>query len=495
MGLVAGLISWVFRTEIVSTDPWNYVMTALDFPDHPWNPLGYTRYGMILPLRPLALVWGPAPAIFYALAILASSVLSMSVYLLARRFWGPVAGITAVVLMLSNWIVFFNLSRYYPDIPSMALVMTALACAVAARDRQLWGGRFQDALPLLVGFLLGWSFEARETALFAWPVVVIALWVKGRVVRNAVLTALPILAWAAVDVIVSAVAYGDPLLKLHTFTGQDLSTTTVPSDRAVMDRFIGLPRLDYLTMIPRLILERDVPGGAWFVALGALALLAILVRDTAVRLSTGALILSYLLFVGISGFFDPSHPAGRLDISRYWGQFVPWIALAVAGALHVLIATALGRAHAKERRWVHVLASAVLVAGPVATTAVAVSSSPAFARNGGAPMAGVAAELSSQELSAGASVFTDWRTQRILPIYQRPAFGGAEEWTAAVLPITGARVPRPGDYVLLVATTSSPCDACTNALLPWLKKHQRLPDSWHRVYASQNNGYVLYEVR
>lgn len=495
IGLVAGLTAWTFRTEIVPTDPWNYVMAALKFPSDSWNPLGLTRYGMILPLGPLVLAWGQAPALFYAPAILASSVLSMSVYLVGRRFWGHLAGITAVVLMLSNWTVFINLSRYYPDIPSMALVMSALVLGVAARDRQLSGRRFGDALPLLVGFLLGWSFEARETALFAWPVVIITLWVKGRVVRNAVLTALPVLSWAAVDVIVSAVAYGDPLLKLHTFTSQDLSTTTVPADRAVMDQFVGLPRLDYLTMVPRLILERDIPGGMWLLILGALALLAILVRDTAVRLSAGAFIVSYLLFVGVSGFFIPSHPAGRLDIQRYWVQFLPWIALAVAGALHVLIGAAVGRARVRERRWVHLLATVVLVAGPVTTTAFTVSSTPSLAPNGGAPLAGVSAELSRQDPPPGSSVFTDWRTRRILPIYQRPTFGGAKQWTAPVRSITGARAPGSGDYVLLVATASTPCGFCTRALRPWVKKHPRLPDSWQRVYASENDGYVLYEVR
>ncbi|TQN48647.1 dolichyl-phosphate-mannose-protein mannosyltransferase [Humibacillus xanthopallidus] len=493
--LVTMVVATVFRTEIVSSDPWHYGMAAIEFPQDTWVPLGYTRYGMIIPLGPVVLAFGHAAVTFYAPAILASGVLAGSVYLLGRRWWGHIAAITAVVLLISNWIVFINLSRFYPDVPSISLVMAALVFAVAARGRQLTGGRGSDLLPVAAGFLLGWSFEARETALFAWPAVIIVLWVQGRVWRNAVLTAVPILFWAAVDVTVSAVAYGDPLLKLHTFTRQDLSTTTNPGDLAVVDQFVGLPRLDYLTLIPRLTIEREVPGGVWFLALGALAVLALFVRNTAVRLAAGSFIASYVLFVGVSGFFVPSHPAGRLDVQRYWIQFVPWIALAVAGALHVLVRGAMSHAQPPRPQLVHAFASVLLVAAPLLALVPAVSSSSLVAPNGGTPMAGISAELARRAPSKDVSVFTDWQSARILPVYQRPAFGGPQQWNATVRSITGPRQPQPGDFALLVATENSPCAFCTDALQPWRERHPTVPDTWERVYASPDDGYVLYEVR
>ncbi|TQM63879.1 glycosyltransferase family 39 protein [Humibacillus xanthopallidus] len=489
------VIATVFRTEIVSSDPWHYGMAAIEFPQDTWVPLGYTRYGMIIPLVPVALLFGQAAMTFYLPAVLASGVLAGSLYLLGRRWWGRIAGVTAVVLLVTNWIVFTNLSRFYPDIPSISLVMAALVLAVAARGRQLTGGRGSDLLPLAAGFLLGWSFEARETALFAWPALIIVLWVHGRVWRNAVLTALPVLFWAAVDVTVSAVAYGDPLLKLHTFTRQDLSATTNPGDLAVVDQFVGLPRMDYLTLIPRLTLERDVPGGVWFLVLGGLALLALLVRNTAVRLAAGSFLASYVLFVGVSGFFVPSHPAGRLDVQRYWIQFVPWIALAVAGALHVLVRGAMRRADPPRPQLAHALAAALLVAVPLMALVPAVSSSPLVAPNGGTPMAGISAELARISPSKDVSVFTDWQSARILPIYQRPAFGGEKLWQATVRSITGQRQPQSGDYALLVASKDSPCGFCTDALERWRERNPTVPDNWERVYASRNDGYVLYAVR
>ena len=52
--------------------------------------------------------------------------------------------------------------------------------------------------------------------------------VPGRTVKNLALTATPIFMWAAADVVISAIAYGDPLLKLHTFTRLYPSATKLP---------------------------------------------------------------------------------------------------------------------------------------------------------------------------------------------------------------------------------------------------------------------------
>lgn len=495
IALAAAAVAWVFRSEIVSTDPWHYVMAALQFPQHSWVPLGYTRYGMILPLGPLVLTWGYAPATFYAPALVASAVLAGSVYLVGRRFWGRWAGVTAVALLLSNWIVFTNLSRFYPDIPSMALVLLALVLAMAARDQRAARPLRTDILILGSGFLLGWSFEARETALFAWPIVIAALWVKGRVLRNALLTAAPVLLWAAVDVTIGALAYGDPLLKLHTFTRQDLATTSNPADVAVLNQFVGLPRLDYLTMIPRLIVENGVPGGSWFLALGAVALLGFLVPNTAVRLCSAAFVVSYLLFVGVSGFFVPGHPAGRLDVERYWIQFVPWIALACAGVAHVTISALGGRRPARRLRYARGLGTVVLLVAAVVVVAPSIASSPALATNGGAALSDVSRTVADAHPAVGASVFTDWQTARILPIYRHPAFGGAPAWSAPVRSLTGKETPKGGDLVLLVSSEASPCGFCTAALKPWRAEHRSVPTAWRPIYVSQDGGYVLYEVR
>lgn len=497
VGVLVTVLGWLWRSEIVSTDPWHYVMAALNFPQKSWVPLGYTRYGMVLPVGPVAKVFGNAEVTYYFWPLLASGVLGASVFFLARRWWGTLAGLLAVALLVTNWVVFLNLSRYYPDIMSMALALAALSVAIVARGRQVADRAGTWVLVLIVGFLLGWSFEARETALFAWPPVIIVLLVRGRAVRNALLTALPVLAWAAVDLSISAIAYGDPLLKLHTFTRQDLATATNPADVAVLGQFVGKPRLSYLTMIPKLLTGPGaIPGGWWFLILGVLAICALLVRNAAVRLASLGFVASYILFVGISGMFLPHHPAGRIDIVRYWVQFVPWIALAVAGTVHV-VAAGLG-AHLPGRRAARaslavVLGAAVLL-GPLWTTVSAATRSPALAPNGGASLSAVRTELTTLRADRG-TVWTDWQTARILPVYRRGPWGGAKVWTASIKSLTGpGSKPVDGDHVLLVRTKQSACGFCVAALQPWAKSHQQLPSSWHAVYTTPGGAYTLYSV-
>ena len=107
-----------------------------------------------------------------------------------------------------------------------------------------------------------------------WIPVIVVLCVKGRVLRNAVLVALPVLAWAAVDVLISAVAYGDALLKLHVYSKQDLSQATIQGDIDVLAEFVGRPRSFYLTDIPRRLWNPETApaGGLWILATAVLAL-------------------------------------------------------------------------------------------------------------------------------------------------------------------------------------------------------------------------------
>ena len=122
------------------------------------------------------------------------------------------------MLIFTNLIVLYNLTRGYPDIMSMALVFAALVAALMARDRG-FEGRAALLWLLATGFLLGWSFEVRETGLLAWPIVLAVLWRRGSVLRTYAVVAAPVLGWAALDILISGVVYGDPLLKAHTLMG------------------------------------------------------------------------------------------------------------------------------------------------------------------------------------------------------------------------------------------------------------------------------------
>lgn len=495
VGAAVIAVAVLWRTEIVTSDPWNYVRAGRDFPTDTWNALGYSRYGMVLPIVPLSFLFGDVQLTYYFWPILAAGTLASSLYLLGARWWGKVAAFTAVGLFLSNWVVFINLSSYYPDLFGAALVVLGLVVAVSARGRMLTGGRGVLPLLLATGFLLGWSVEAKETSLFLWFPVVIVLLVKGRVLRTALVVALPVLGWAAVDILISAVAHDDWLLKLHTFSRQDLAQATIQSDIDVLGDFVGRPRMFYLTYIPRTLMnpETMLPGRMWILATGVVALVGLFFwrsRHRALLLMASSFLASYLLFVGISGMFLPGRPAGRIDLMRYWLPFVPLMTLAAAG----VIATVARRLPRPASVIAAAGLGALLVLGAALGTQSDVRQNPLFVGNGGGALGEVRTVLAAEPAS-DASVWTDARTVRILPVYQRGPLGGDKEWqfTPRIITAKGAE-PVPGDYVLLADPLRAPCRFCVSALSSWREQNPTIPPTWTPIHVTKNGGMTLYRI-
>lgn len=495
VGLVVVAIAYIFRSVVTATDPWHYVKSALSFPSDSWVPLGYTRYGIILATKPVAHVFGNAEFSYYFWPFLSAGLLAATVYLLGRRWWGWVGGGLAVILLFSNAVVFYNLSRGYPDIMSMALFCLAIVLALCARDARLVGRR--DVLWLLaVGFLLGWGFEVRETSMLAWPVIAVILRHRGTILRVAGLIALPLVLWAALDIGISSWAYGDPLLKLHTLSGLDIAPGEAGGVSSHAE-LIGQPRWFYFTVIPRAAWA--AVGGFWMVALGAMAVLGLLMRDKVVRLLAAWFVGLYVLNVLAAGGLDPAHPAGSLDVQRYWIPFFPAISLVVAGIVVIVgrqVGQRIQKAAPQERR-VRVLPTLVLAVlvslGPVVFAVQYATTYVGFAPNGGAALEDLRNHLRGSGPTTG-TVWTDWVTARILPIYQRDFFGGNKVWTGSPKSLTGAGEPREGDYVLLFSAGSSTCTFCRDALRPWLREHPQIPSTWTKKYVADQGNLTLYTV-
>ncbi|SDP28992.1 Dolichyl-phosphate-mannose-protein mannosyltransferase [Pedococcus dokdonensis] len=501
VGVLVMVVAYVFRSIVVPTDPWHYVRSALEFPSDDWVPLGYTRYGIILANIPPARLFGNAQASYYFWPLLSAGLLSGAVYLLGRRWWGRLAGLVAVVLVVSNAVVFYNLSRGYPDIMSMALFTLAIVVALLARDRESWD-RWTALLVVAVGFLLGWGFETRETSMLAWPLIAVILWRRGRLVRTAIFLLLPLALWAAIDVGISAVAYGDPLLKLHVLSGTDISATKTATGELANGNLVNQPRLSYFTFIPKMAWGME--GGSAMVVIGIVAALGIFVRNAGVRLMAWWFLGVYLLTVLAAGGLDPAHPRGRLDIARYWIPFVPAESLVVAGMAALAVAWVVRRLASSRvpRGVVQVLPALVAVAvlavpvTEVARYATVGEPSTAFAVNGGDALEELRDHLDAQDFST-TTVWTDWETVRILPAYQREFFGGDKVWNGRGKSITGKRAkPVSGDYVLLFQPGSRTCGFCLTALTPWTIRHPSGPPStWEPVFESSARNLTLYRVR
>lgn len=489
VAVVTMVTAVVFRSYLVPTDPWHYVEAARNFPSQKWVLLGLTRYGLILPLVPLASVFGDAEITYYVVPIVSSGVLAATVYLLASRFFGRAGGALAWLLLVTNPVVFLNLSRGYPDIPSMALFCSALWLAFLARDR-MGAGRLPVWHLLAVGALLGWSFEVRESSLLAWPLVVWVLWQRQALLRTAALVGLPLLAWAAVDIALSKWAYGDPLLKYHVLAGQDITAVPDPSANAA---YVGRPRSFYATVIPKVAWR--LPGGPCMVVSTVVAAAGVLFPRRAVRFFglwvTGVLI----LFVLQGGFLNPAHPGARLDNGRYWIAFLPAVAIAVAG-----IATTgwgyLGRSVDRRRGLVvAALLAAVLVALPGVPLVRLAGTNPSLAPNGGDALERLRDYLGDKDLRS-ATVWSDWMSTRILPAFQHPALGGRKWQARRFMSLSSSKNPRfaIGDYVVFFSAHDSTCPFCRDVLAQWRARHSTLPSGWTEVFSTPTRNVILYRV-
>lgn len=486
------VVAVIWRSPIVPTDPWHYVQRAMDFPDRVWVPLGYTRYGIIIPNILPAKIFGDAQASYYFWPLISAGVLAAVVYLMGRRWWGPMAGLVAVVLLFTNSLVFTTLTRQYPDLMAMTLVFSGAFCALMARDRD-FRGRAAVLWVLAAGFFLGWSFEVRETALFAWPLVIALLWRRGSVLRMLGIAALPVLGWAALDVAIGAVAYGDPLLKLHTFMGFGSSRPApgTAADAALEAR----SRLYYLGAIPEGAASR--PDGRWMLVTGAVGLLAVVVRNWPLRLMSASFMSILALNLLAGGMLFPDHPFGDIFNTRYWIQYLPSLAL-VIGGVAALAAGWLGRRVGSGgplgRRLVAAAVGVAVVAVPVWTTARWVPTVEAFAPNGGDALEELREHLAASGFRTD-EVWTDWETKRILPAYQRDPLGGAKVWAGTPRSLTGSGQPGPGDAVLLFSARDKTCQWCRTALRPWLAEHPTVPSNWELAYRSENGNVEFFLVR
>ncbi len=503
-GLVAVIamgIALGFRSALVPTDPWHYVQGALAFPDGTWRPEGLSRWGFLLPIIPFARIWGDATATYYVLPVLSTGVLAAVLYLLGTRYVSRSTGVLAAVFALGTPLVFVNLTRGYTDLTATTLIGLALLLATLAADAadeaqeagQGWGWRV-PALLVACGFVTGWSFEARETAVFAWPVIGWVLWRIGRPLATLVWFVPPALAWLVLDILLCAVVYDDPFLKFRFILGADISESVVSSDAG----YAGRSRWWYVTILPRSILE--VSGGPALLACLAVGAVGGLVfRAQLGRIWAWGMLTVALLWIQ-GGPLNPGHPSVRLDVARYWLSFIVPLMLVAVGTMAILVRSSRGAWRVGAGA-----AAALLALGVMVPAARFATTYPGFAPNGGDAMAELRAHLASQGVDvAGARVWADWGTQRVLPAYQTGPFGDPR-WQAGSFrslnrlvrfpPTSDLEYPQPGEYVVLYSAQDRTCWHCRRALQPVSEAFGPLPGpGWEELFTSSADNLTLYRL-
>ncbi len=500
VALAAVAIALAYRSALVPTDPWHYVQGALQYPEPTWRPSGLTRWGFLLAIVPFASLWGDAEATYYAVPLISTGVLAAVLYLLGTRYVARLAGLLGAVLALSTPIVFVNLTRGYADVTATMLVALALLLATLAADAaregavagRPWGWRV-PVLLVACGFVTGWSFEVRETAVFAWPVIGLVLLSIRRPLATLAWFAPPALAWLVVDVMLCSSIYGDPWIKLRILTGADISASEVSSDSV----YVGQSRWWYVTILPRSLWE--LSGGPVLVA----ALLVGAVGGWFLRAHLGRLwgwgMLTLLLLWAQGGPLSPEHPSVRLDVARYWLSFIIPLMLCAVGVVVIVVRRTLGEVRVAALA----LGGAALI-GMLVPAARFAATYPGFAPNGGDAMSELRDELTDTGGMPAQRVWADWATQRILHVYEVGPFGDPR-WEAFRIrslsyllrnpPARARGYPRPGDYVLLYSVDDRTCWHCRRALKPVEAAFGPFPaEGWQEAYASTAGNLVLYRL-
>jgi hypothetical protein len=501
VAVVAMAIALAFRSALVPTDPWHYVQGALAFPEGTWRPSGLSRWGFLLPIIPFARLWGDATATYYVVPVLSTGVLAAVLYLLGTRYLSRSTGILAAVFALGTPLVFVNLTRGYTDLTATTLIGLALLLATLAADAaeeareagQSWGWRV-PALLVACGFVTGWSFEVRETAIFAWPVIGWVLWRIGRPLLTLAWFAPPALAWLALDMLLCAVVYDDPFLKFRIILGADISESEVSSDAG----YVGQSRWWYMSILPRSILALS-GGPALLACLAVGAVGGLVFRAQLGRIWAWGMLTVALLWIQ-GGALDPGHPSVRLDVARYWLSFIVPLMLAAVGTMVIVIRSSRG-----AWRVGAAVAGGVLALGVVVPALRFATSYPGFAPNGGDAMVELRDHLASQgDDLAGARVWADWGTQRVLPAYQSGPFGDPR-WEAGSFrslnrlvrfpPTTAAEYPQPGEYVVIYSAEDRTCWHCRRALQPVEEAFGPLPGpGWEELFTSSAGNLTLYRL-
>ena len=376
---------------------------------------------------------------------------------------------------------------------SMALVVAAL------RRRPAWrataASRGRAALWLLAaGFLLGWGFEVRETGdarLADRPGRCCGA--VARCCARLAIVAAPVLAWAALDVGISGVVYGDPLPQGAHAHGQQphrRRNVTPRRRRSTTTWWTAPARL--LPGDPQAAARR-VDGRLARRERRALAMLAVLVPEPC---RCGSRRLGFIARV------RPQPPAGRWVLdpqppvrhahrsARYWIQYFPLHRLGHRrsrrawrrGSWRVRLGGADG-----SRRPVAiatVLAAPSWWRGPSTAARQFVHDEPAFAPNGGDAMRGAAGRT-----SAGRGFEVDrrcgptGRPSGSCRPYQRAIFGGDKVWDGRAREPHGRRATRPpGDAVLLLQRPRPAAATAARPWRPWLEENPTVPATWELVY-------------
>jgi hypothetical protein len=473
-------------------DPAKYFWTAVDFSST--ADIWALRIGLVLPVRVAVLLLGPSEAALYAVPLAVGLALAAAVYGSMLLLFGDrlVAAAGALVATLhTNWLL--KSSSIFPDTAATAVFTAGFFCLLAGAKRSAAGDRTAaSVLALAAGALFGWTYLIREFSPILFPVALVAMVLLGHGLRRVVLVASAALLTAGLELLYGQVRFGNPFIHLRVLRNFDeglhlLSPRHARSTEEIQARFNTL--LDTMSLFPRLLLTWR--AGWFFVLLMVVFVVGLALRYRDRRLwILASWVFSFWIVMATLGL--PSLPSGRwlvnITIIRYWYPIFPPLVMGAFGALVLLlpkrIPTVIGIAP------VHLaavlLAAFVIVPGLVEFERC--KAKDVWVNDPPQRWHELRAWFATPEADLYALIWTDYRTQRLLPGFTSSTFGHPL-WKGAVrrLPkVDGHLVPPPPRQrsLLLINSDRSGSSRAVTRL-------RQVREQWSPIFITEDRAMLV----
>lgn len=337
VGLISAVLFLVFISEPQPVDPMIYLDTALD-PDGAVVEHRSSRLGVVFPTWLVAQVFGHSEVTFYALPFVMCVVLAVATSNLGRAMFKWWVGPVAALLTVTSPFIFLYSAQLLPDIPATALSVASLAILFHATRRL---PEQRSVLMVMAGVVFGLAFLMRETAVLFLPGLVAVALLWGTRWRGVLLVLAGALTGPILDLIGSAVIWGDPLARVDSVFRRTATSGHLPPEASeaafaaqsnIFKTFSLLPELLWKSTHGRVILI-----GA------ALYLVTICLPRWRQRWLWGLplwVLSAWVIFATVATIQPASGtPVLRLILDRYWAPFVPAIALMAVGWVALVTAS------------------------------------------------------------------------------------------------------------------------------------------------------------
>jgi hypothetical protein len=429
-------------------DPARYFKAAVDYPDIPAN-LWNLRIGLLFPVRLAVLGFGPSEAALYAAPIAFGLLLTASVYATMLVLFRDrlLAAATALATVL-NAVFLYRSSLIFPDIAATATFTAGfLFLVLGGRPDPESGPRWKPLLFVAAaGVFFGWTYLIREFSVILIPAVAGAVLILRSGWRRVLILCAAALTAPVLELVYGLAKYGDPLVHIHALLARRHRPVGM-GDKPFVQGILGQLNnpLDTLAVFPRDVVTF---WSGWFLlALLAPFLVALFVTPDRRLLLFAPWLFVFWMVMALIGL--GTLPSGRwiLNITnvRYWYPALPALVMGGFGGAALLAARFASARTA--RLLVPILAAGIslVVFVPGIVNFKACETTGVWRNDPSQRWHELRAWLGSSEAQRYHVLYTDPKSERLLPAFTSAEFGG-EVWHGTLMPLEKREPLVPTDH-------------------------------------------------